>query len=240
MRGLVAAQPGRGCPGAGRHRAAQAGQAIGRGGRGSTRARWARMATARSWSAPSTPADAPAATAPLHWPVGARLYLPERWAGDADRREARRGCRPAWRSRPSPRWRWRWSTGRGLGRAVRAVVVADAGYGDNPGFLAGLEERGAALRRGVERTFGLRLPAEVRRRDAAPPPPCPGAAARSCPGRRAAHRRGGGRGGCPRRPGGPSPGGRAPGAAAQAVRGRAGPPRDRQPGPFGPSADPPG
>src|SRR5207244_787673 len=52
-----------------------------------------------------------------------------------------------------------------------ALVVADAGYGDNPTFLEGLEERQVPYVCGVERTFGVRLPAEVVAQQAAEPPP---------------------------------------------------------------------
>jgi SRSO17 transposase len=41
------------------------------------------------------------------------------------------------------------------------VVVADSGYGANPNFLGGLEERKVAYVCGVESTFGVRLPEEV-------------------------------------------------------------------------------
>jgi len=43
-----------------------------------------------------------------------------------------------------------------------ATVVADAGYGDNPAFLQGLDDRHVAYVVGVSSTFGVRLPAEVR------------------------------------------------------------------------------
>jgi SRSO17 transposase len=42
------------------------------------------------------------------------------------------------------------------------VVVADSGYGKYPSFLGGLEEREVAYVCGVESTFGVRLPCEVR------------------------------------------------------------------------------
>src|SRR5262249_3231052 len=42
-----------------------------------------------------------------------------------------------------------------------AYVVTDAGYGDNPTFLQGLDDRPVAYVVGISSTFGVRLPAEV-------------------------------------------------------------------------------
>jgi SRSO17 transposase len=52
-----------------------------------------------------------------------------------------------------------------------ATVVADAGYGDNPTFLKGLDDRHVADVVGVSSTFGVRLPEEVHAAALWSPPP---------------------------------------------------------------------
>lgn len=113
-------------------------------------------------------ADALDSSAPLHWPVAARLYLPKSWADDVERR--RRAGVPedlAFQTkheialdmvRRSREW----------GVPFR-FVAADAAYGSNPGFLEGLEEQQVLYVCGVESGFGVRLPAEMQAAADTPP-----------------------------------------------------------------------
>jgi SRSO17 transposase len=115
-------------------------------------------------------ADEPESSRPLHWPVSAQLYLPERWAKESElRKRAHVPEAVQFWSKPqialslvdrSREW-----------EVPFEVVVADSGYGDNPNFLKGLEERKVAYVCGVESTFGVRLPEEVRAAEEAGAPP---------------------------------------------------------------------
>jgi SRSO17 transposase len=107
-------------------------------------------------------ADEPESSRPLHWPVSGRLYLPKKgWANDPKRREISHVPEEViFRIKPqialslvdlSREW-----------GVPSEVVVADSGYGKYPSFLGGLEEREVAYVCGVESTFGVRLPEEVR------------------------------------------------------------------------------
>jgi SRSO17 transposase len=76
----------------------------------------------------------PQSSRPLHWPVSGRLYLPEGWANDPERRERSHvPCEVVFRSKPhialslvdlSGEW-----------EVPFEVVVADSGYGKYPSFL---------------------------------------------------------------------------------------------------------
>jgi SRSO17 transposase len=118
-------------------------------------------------------ADEPESSRPLHWPLSGRLYLPEGWANDRKRRGISHVPREViFRSKPqialslvdlSREW-----------GVPSEVVVADSGYGKYPSFLGGLEEREVAYVCGVENTFGVRLPEEVRMAKEAGAPPYQG------------------------------------------------------------------
>lgn len=105
-------------------------------------------------------ADEPGSRTPLHWPITAQLYLPEGWANNPERRK---------RAQVPEEVRFQTKPEIALSLLDRATdwdapfrfVVADAGYGDNPTFLDGLEEREIQYVCGVDRDFGVRLPAEV-------------------------------------------------------------------------------
>ena len=106
-------------------------------------------------------ADEPTSRAPIHWPVTAHLYLPEAWATDRAR------CTKV-RVPPEVSLQTKPELALALVDQARtwdvpfAYVVADAGYGDNPTFLLGLDDRQVAYVVGVSSTFGGRLPDEVR------------------------------------------------------------------------------
>ena len=114
-------------------------------------------------------ADEPTSSAPVHWPLTARLYLPEAWTADSARRaKVRVPTDVPFQTKPE--------LALALVDQARtwgvpfACVVADAGYGDNPTFLQGLDDRQVAYVVGVSSTFGVRLPDEVQAAALLPPP----------------------------------------------------------------------
>ncbi len=105
-------------------------------------------------------ADDPSSSTPLHWPVSSQLFLPQDWTTDAQRcQQVHVPTDISQQTKPEI----------ALGLLDRArvwgvpveVVVVDAGYGDNPNFLAGLDARQIPYVCAVESTFGVRLPQEV-------------------------------------------------------------------------------
>jgi SRSO17 transposase len=105
------------------------------------------------------------------WPITARLYLPEPWTQDAERLEAAK----------VPRGTTFKTKGEialdlidaGIAAGVPTwAVVADAGYGDQPVLLNGLEERGLPYLVGVASSTRFRLAQDVES-DPGPQPPPP-------------------------------------------------------------------
>jgi SRSO17 transposase len=87
--------------------------------------------------------------------------LPESWTQDAGRRkQARVPEQIPQQSKPEIALGLL-DRARQWGVPIEAVVV-DAGYGDNPNFLRGLDQRQVPYMCAVESTFGCRLPDEVK------------------------------------------------------------------------------
>ena len=106
-------------------------------------------------------ADEPTSRAPVHWPLTAQLYLPEVWATDPARR-AKGHVPPAGSFQTKPELALALVDQARAWGVPFAWVVADAGYGDNPTFLHGLDDRHVTYVVGISSTFGGRRPEEVR------------------------------------------------------------------------------
>jgi SRSO17 transposase len=110
-------------------------------------------------SAPSL-ADDPASSPPFHFPVSARLYLPESWIRDEERRKRTPvPSQISQQTKPEIALALLDRT-QAWEMPIQAVVV-DVGYGDHPHLLPGRQERRVPSLCAVESTFGVRLPQEV-------------------------------------------------------------------------------
>ncbi len=105
-------------------------------------------------------ADDPASSTPFHFPVSAQLFLPESWTQDAQLRKQARVPEPISQQTKPEIALGLLDRARLWGLPIGAVVV-DAGYGDNPHFLQGLDDRQVPYVCAVQSTFGVRLPQEV-------------------------------------------------------------------------------
>jgi SRSO17 transposase len=105
-------------------------------------------------------ADDPASSTPFHWPVSAQLFVPESWTQDTQRRKKAQVPEEISQQTKPEIALGLLDRARQWGVPIQAVVV-DAGYGDNPNFLRGLDDRQVPYMCAVESTFGCRLPDEI-------------------------------------------------------------------------------
>lgn len=94
------------------------------------------------------------------WPVNGRLYLPQTWTQDSERRR-RAGIPAAMTFKTKPEIALALTDEAREAGVPFQLVVADSSYGDNPTFLDGLEARGLSYVVCVACDFGVRLSAEV-------------------------------------------------------------------------------
>ena len=94
------------------------------------------------------------------WPVKGRLYLPGEWIDDLKRRaKAHIPAEVEFATKPELALR-QVDEAEEWGVPFNTVVV-DAGYGDNPNFLDGVEARNKRYVVSVAKDFGVRLPEEI-------------------------------------------------------------------------------